>query len=324
MRRRDFLLLVSAATLLPLTAEAQQDQLPRIGFLSPAAELTSVDRAFLQGLEELGYFDGKTIDIKYRFAGGKFEQLPALASELVQLPVDIIVTRVTQASLAAMNATGTIPIVMLAVSDPVGSGLVESLARPGANITGTASMSAEVVGKSLEILREVVPNASRVAVLWNPANAVFQQQMLSEAEKAATTLGIELIRFGVQAPGDIDGAFAAIAEAKVDGLLVLGDPILIRHQKPIIAHAQANRLPAIYATREAAEAGGLMAYGPNMNAQFHRAAIYVDRILQGAEPAELPVEQPTDFELVLNLNAAKALGLDVPPPLLARADEVIE
>ena len=324
MRRRDFVSLAGAVALLSFGAQAQQDPLPRIGFLSPTAALTASDKVFLRGLRELGYFEGKTILIEYRFAEGEFERLPELAAELVQLGVDVIVARVTQASLAAKNATDAIPIVMLAVSDPIGSGLVESLARPGANVTGTASMNAEVVGKSLEILKEVVPDASRVAVLWNPGNAVFQQQMLREAEEAAETLELELRAFGVQAPDEIDSAFAAIAEAKVNALLVLGDPILIRHQQLIIEHAQSGRLPAIYASRETAEAGGLMAYGPNMKAQFWRAATYVDRILRGAEPADLPVEQPTQFELVVNLNAAKSLGLTFPLPLLARADEVIE
>jgi putative tryptophan/tyrosine transport system substrate-binding protein len=324
MRRRDFVLLGGACVLTSSSAWAQQDRIPTIGFLSPADVLLPSDKAFLQGLQDLGYIEGKTILMEYRFAHGKFERLWDFAAELALLNVDVIVARVTQASLAAKKATGSIPIVMLAVSDPIGSGLVDNLARPNANVTGTASMNAEVVGKSLEILKEVVPGASRVAVLWNPGNAVFQQQSLSKAERAAEALALELRAFGAQMPEEIEGAFAAMTEAQVDALLVLGDPVLVRYQGLIIEQAEKNRLPAIYATRESAEAGGLMAYGPNMEAQFRRAAVYVDKILKGAAPADLPVEQPTQFELVVNLNAAEALGLTFPLPILARADEVIE
>jgi ABC-type uncharacterized transport system substrate-binding protein len=321
--RRGFVLLFGAGLLLP-TAILGQQKIARIGFLSPTTELTPVDRAFLRGLEKLGYVDGKTIFIEYRFAAGKFDRLPQLAEELVRLDVALIVARVTQASLAASAATATIPIVMLAVADPVGSGLVESLARPGANVTGTASMNTEVVGKSLEILKEVVPKGRSVAVLWNPENAVFQQQMLDQAKAAAAKLGLTEVAIGIRGPEEIDSALGRMAEAGADMLLVLGDPILIRHQAPIIERANSLKIPAIFASRDSAEAGGLMSYGPNIETQFRRAASYVDRILEGAEPSALPVEQPTEFELVVNLKTADLLGLSLPLTLLARADGVIE
>ena len=278
---------------------------------------------FRQGLRELGYVDGTNIVIEYRFADGQFDRLPALAAELVQLKVDVIVTAVTQASLAARDATKTIPIVIAGVSDPVGSGLIENLARPGGNITGTSSQTSEVVGKSLELLKEVIPEIARVAALWNPSNVVFQAEMLKEAETAAAALRIQL-KFWGRNDDELGGAFSAIAHEHADALLVLADPFLISRQKNIVDFALKQRLPAIYATKELATVGGLMTYGPNINGQFRRAAAYVDRILKGAKPSDLPVEQPTQFELAINLKTAKVLGLTIPPTLLARADEVIE
>ena len=321
--RRCFVLLASAALLFPTNILAQE-RIARIGFLSPTTELTPVDRAFLGGLEKLGYVDGKTIHIEYRFAAGKFDRLPDLAAELVGLDVALIVARVTQASLAAKAATPSIPIVMLAVGDPVGSGLVESLAHPGANVTGTSLMITEVVGKSLEILKEVVPGATKVAVLWNPENAVFQQQMLEQAESAAAKLGLTEVAIGIRGPEEIEGAMSQVAATGSDMLVVLGDPILIRHQAPIIERANSLRIPAIFASGDSADAGGLISYGPNIESQFKRAASYVDRILKGAQPSELPVEQPTEFELVVNLKTAELLGLSLPLALLARADRVVE
>ena len=326
MRRRDFITLFgSAAAAWPLAARAQQaGKIPRIGFLSPAAALSIRDRRFLQGLHELGYVEGKNILIEYRFAAGKFKRLPGLAAELVRLNVDVIVTVVTQASLAAKAATKTIPVVMVAVSDPVASRLVTSLARPGGNITGTSSQTADVSGKSLQLLKEVVPKLSRVAVLWNPANAIFQAQLLKATERAAGVLGLQLREFGARNTDELDHAFAAIGKANVGALMVLGDPTLVAHKARIIDFAAKHRLPAIYATENHAEAGGLMTYGPDMAGQFERAAFYVDKILKGAKPADLPVEQPTRFEFAINLKTAKALGLVIPPPLLIRADKVVE
>ena len=329
MRRREFLgVLGGAVAAWPLIARAQQaDRVPRIGYLSPvsaASGFAARDELFRQGLRELGYVDGVNIVIEYRFADGRFDRLPALAAELVQLKVDVIVAAVTQASLAARDATKTIPIVIAGVSDPVGSGLITNLARPGGNITGTSSQTSEVVGKSLEFLKEAIPKIVRVAALWNPANAVFQTQMLKEAEAAAAALGVQLKGFGARNAEELDAVFTAIAKERADAMLVLADPFLISRQRAIIDLALKQRLPAIYATKEHAAAGGLMTYGPNIEGQFRRAATYVDRILKGAKPADLPVEQPTKFELVINLRTAKALGITMPTTLLGRADEVFE
>jgi putative tryptophan/tyrosine transport system substrate-binding protein len=326
MRRRDFITVLGAAgAAWPLATRAQQaGKVPRIGYLTASSPSAPSTEAFRRGLRELGYVEGKTIVVEYRFANGEFDRLPGLAAELVQLKVDLIVAAVTQASLAARDATKTIPVVIAAVSDPVGSGLVPNLARPGANVTGTSSMSTDLVGKSLEVLKEAVPAASRVAVLWNPKNAVFQEQMLREAQAAGRAMGIRLETFSARGPGEFDVVFAAIIAERVGALLVLADPILIDHKSRIIEFAEKSRVPAIYGTRDHAVAGGLMTYGPDTMEQFRRAAIYVDRILKGANPADLPVEQPTKFDFVINLKTAKALGLNIPPTLLARADEVIE
>jgi putative ABC transport system substrate-binding protein len=231
---------------------------------------------------------------------------------------------VTQASLAAKQATGAIPIVMVGVSDPVGAGLVTSLARPGANITGTSSMTAEVVGKQLEMLKETLPQVSRVAALWNPANPVFQALQLRETERAARALGVQLQLLEAREPAEIDRAFAAMAREGTRALLVLGDPVFTAYRTRIADLAVQYRLPAVSGTREHVEAGGLMAYGPSFPAMYRRAASYVAKILQGSKPADLPVEQPTKYELVINLKAAEALGLTIPPMLLFQADEVIK
>jgi putative ABC transport system substrate-binding protein len=236
----------------------------------------------------------------------------------------VIVTVVTQASLAAKAATKTIPVVMLAVSDPVNSGLVASIARPEANVTGTASMTGEVAGKSLEILREAVPSLARAAVLWNPSNSTFQTQLLSSSARAAAALGLQLLKVEARGPADLDRAFQSIAKANVGAVQVLADPTLITYRTRIIALAAKHRLPTIFGSQDHAEAGGLMSYAPEMAGQFHRGAVYVDRILKGAKPTDLPVEQPTKFELVINLRTAKALGITIPLPLLGRADKVID
>jgi putative ABC transport system substrate-binding protein len=279
---------------------------------------------FRERLQELGYVEGKNIVIEYRYAEGKFDRLPSLAQELVRLEVDVIVTVVTQASLAAKHATSTIPIVVVAVSDPLGTGLIASLARPGANVTGTSGMSSEVVGKSLELLKEAVPAVSRVAVLWNPDNAIFVAQMLRDTQFAAGRLGIELRTFAARGPDEFEPAFAGVTSAQAGALLVLSDAAYLSHAARIAELANKARLPSMHGLREYAVAGGLMSYGTNFAALFRRAADYVDKILKGAKPADLPLEQPTKFEFVVNLKTAKALGLDVPAKLLAFADEVIE
>ena len=329
MRRRDVIRLFGGAAVLPANWSPpllgqQTGKVPRIGYLSPRPGLSARDEAFLQGLRDLGYVEGEDIVIEYRFAEGDFQRLAELAAELVELEVDILVAVVTQASLAARKSTTTIPIVMIAVSDPVGSGLVASLARPGGNITGTSSMNAEVIGKSLELLRETVPAATRVAVLWNPSNAVFQRQLLRQVETAAASLTLQLSTFAVRGPDEFEQVFAAIANESVDALLVLPDPVLILHQGPIVGFAESSRLPAMFGVKESAAVGGFMAYGPKMDEQFRRAASHVDKIIKGDRPGDLPVEQPTEFELTINLTAAKAVGIEIPPSLLARAHEVIE
>jgi len=325
MRRREFIAVLGGAAAWPLAMRAQEGgKIPRIGYLSPRSRLSLLDHDFLQALHGLGYVEGNNIFVEYRFAAGQFKRLPALALELVRMDVDVIITRVTQASLAAKAATKTIPVVMLAVSDPVVSGLVTSLARPGGNVTGTSSQTAEVQGKSLGLLKEIVPKLSRVAILWNPANAIFQAQMLQAAKEAAVALNLELHEFGARNANDLDGVFEAISNSRVEALMVLGDPTLVAYKERIIDFAARHHLPAIYGTEDHAEAGGLITYGPDYAAQFRRGAYYVDKILKGAKPVDLPVEQPTKFKLAINLKTAKALGLQIPPALLIRADSLIE
>ena len=262
--------------------------------------------------------------MEYRFAEGKFDRLDDFATELVKLKVDVIVGVVTQASLAAQNATNAIPIVMVGVSDPVGSGLVASLARPGANITGTSSMIGDLVEKSLELLKETVPKLSHVGVLWNPGNAVFQAQMLKDAEAAAGKLGVQLQTYGMRGPDEFGRNFAAITTDSVDALLVFADPMFALHQKSIVDFAESSHLPAIYGDKAFVSSGGLMAYSIEWSSQFRSAATFVDKILKGAWPSDLAVEQPTKFDLVINLKTAKALGLTIPQSILLRANEVIE
>jgi putative ABC transport system substrate-binding protein len=328
MKRREFIAGLGSAAAWPMAAQAQEvRRVYRIGYLSPGSPspgpLARHD-AFRQGLEELGYIEGKNIVVEYRFADGSFDRLDALASELVTLNVDVIVSIVTQASLAAKKATSRIPVVIVSVSDPIGSGLIASLARPGGNITGTSAVTADLAGKSLEVLKEGIPNASRVAVLWDPDNSVYQAQMLKETEVAAKALGLDLQTFARRNPDEIDSAFAMMSKGNVDALLVFADPVLAIYQSRIVDLANQNRFPAMYGLRESATAGGLMAFGPDYAAIFRRAAAYVDKILRGAKPADLPVEQPTKFLTIVNLKTAKALGFTFPTALLVRADEVIE
>jgi len=330
MRRAAALIVAFALAILapPLAADAQPlAKVPRIGFLaafSPTPEVSHFIEAFRQGLRDLGYVEGRNIVIEYRWAHSSFERLPDLAAELVRLKVDIIVAVVTQASLAAKNATGTIPIVMVGVSDPVGSGLIASLGRPGGNITGTSGMAAELVGKQLELLKETLPKVSRVAALWNPANPVFQALQLRETKAAARALRVQLQILEARGPDELDRAFAAMTRERAGALLVLGDPVFTLHRKRIADLGAKRRLPVVSGTREFAEAGGLMAYGPNYPDMYRRAATFVDKILKGTKPADLPVEQPTRFELVVNMKTAKALGLTFPPSVMIRVDHAIQ
>ena len=323
------LLAVLAVSLLaaPLAAHAQQaGKVPRIGFLSAtsASDRPPLLDAFRQRLRELGWVEGQNIVIDYRYAEGRFDRLPDLAAELVRLKVDLIVSAGTQGVTAAKNATKTIPIVMIGVRDPVGAGLIASLARPGGNITGVSgSAGLEIVAKQLELLKETVPKIRRVGILSNPDNA-YHQLALKEVNVAARSLEVQLLLLEARGPNEFDGAFAAMAKERAGALLVLSDAIFNAHRTRLANLAATSRLPAAYGISESVEAGGLMSYGPSFIDFYRRSATYVDKILRGAKPADLSVEQPTEFELVINLKTAKALGLTLPPSLLQRADQIID
>ena len=311
-----------------LIADAQQPkEVLRIGYLGSnpptTAEFVPIYDAFRQGLRDLGYVEGQNIVIERRFAEGRLERFPDLAAELVRLRVNIIVGEVTPAIQAAQRATSTIPIVMSFVGDPVANGFVASLARPGGNITGLSIMAPELVGKRLELLKEVVPRVSRVAVLWNPANPLGAPQ-LREVEVAARAFGMRLQPLEARGPSEFDSAFAAMTRERAGALIVLGDVMFSFHRTRVAELAAKSRLPAVYTNRGHVEAGGLMSFGPSYADLNRRAASYVDKILKGAKPGDLPVEQPTKFELVINLRTAKALGLTIPNSLLLRASEIIQ
>jgi putative tryptophan/tyrosine transport system substrate-binding protein len=312
----------------PLAAEAQPAaKVARIGYLSPnLATSPHLHEAFRQGLRDLGYVEGRNVVFEYRSAEGKFERLPALAAELVALKVDVIVTSSTEGVLAAKQATRTLPIVLAGAADPVGSGLVTSLARPGGNVTGLSALIPELVGKCLELLTQAVPGVSRVAVLRQPGALPerTEQDMLKGADVAARALGVRLQVVEARGPDDFDRAFSDMTRARAGALTVLGSTTFMMERRRLVDLAAKNRLPAVYSLREFVDAGGLMAYGPNIADLFRRAATYVDKILKGAKPGDLPVEQPTKFELVINLKTAKALGLTIPQSLLLRADEIIQ
>jgi len=310
----------------PLAAQAQQTGKPyRIGFLgnSTAALEANLVGPFRAGLRDLGYVEGRNVLIEYRWTEGKYERFPALIGDLVALKVDVIVTAGTPATLAVKKATTSIPLVMVAVGDPVGTGIVPSLSRPGGNITGLTSISTEMDGKRLELLREVIPNVSHIAVLWNAASPL---QVLAEKQTraAAQVLRMNVLSLGVRTMEEIEGAFAAIVRERPGALLVLADRLFLHHRARIMDFAARHRLPGVHAYRELVEAGGLMSFGPSYADMHRRAAYFVDRILKGAKPADLPVERPATFELVINLKAAKALGLTIPQSVLLRATEVIQ
>ncbi len=326
MNRRTFLCGLTLGMLaLPVAAETQQaGKVPRIGFLfygspGPSPELD----AFRQGLRELGYIEGQDITIEYRFASGRVGQLPELAAELVRLNLDVIVTPGTPASVAAKQATSTIPIVFAGVADAVGAGLVADFARPGGNITGLTGISAELGGKRLDLLKEVVPKASRVAVLFNPADR-SNVLVLKELQESAPALRLTLQPLGVRGPGEFEGAFVAMSRKRAHELFGAAGILTTEHRKAVVDLAAKSRIPAMWGERQFVEAGGLMSYAVNFYDQVRSAATYVDKILKGAKPGDLPVEQPTKFELVINLKTAKALGLTIPQSLLLRADEVIQ
>ena len=306
-------------------AEAQQPKKgPTIGFLALASfsSLSARVEAFRQGLHDLGYVEGKTIVIEYRSADEKLDRLPELAAELVQLNVDVIVSGGDIVTRVVKEATSTIPIVMLYDNDPIGSGLIASLARPGRNITGLSSLSAEISGKRLEILKETVPRLSRLAV-FGTSTAPVSARALRDTELAAGAFGVKLQYLDVLVPKDIETAFQAASKTHADAFLTLSSAVFTSHRKQLIDLAAKSRLPAMYTAKEFVEAGGLMTYGASIPDLFRRAATYVDKILKGAKPADLPVEQPMKFEFIVNLKAANQIGLTIPPNVLARADKVI-
>jgi putative tryptophan/tyrosine transport system substrate-binding protein len=309
----------------PFAADAQpQTKVHGIGILTLGVpSSTPIFEAFRQRLRELGYVEGQNITLEHRFGEGRADRLPALAAELVRMKVDLIVTESVQAALAAKHATQTIPIVMAVVSEPVALGLVVSFARPGGNVTGLSLQVSGVSGKRLQLLKEAAPHSTRVAVIRNPTNPAHAGA-LEETEAAARSLGLRLQSVEVRSPADLDAAFKAVTSALSSALITLGDGMLLDNRRRIVAFAAQGRLPAIFPDREFAEAGGLMAYGPNLAANFRRAAAYVDKILKGSKPGDLPVEQPMGFELVINLKTAKELGLTIPSTLLFQADEVIQ
>jgi putative ABC transport system substrate-binding protein len=321
MRRREFIAALGGAAVAPLVANAQQGKLTRIGALVlTSADAQSLAKALREGLRELGYAEGQNLVFEFRSADGNADRLPNLAAELVRLPVDLIVATFTPCALAAKQATTTVPIVMAAVADPVGSGLVQSLARPGGNITGFSNMAAEIAGKSVELLRDMLPSLKRVAVLANPLDP-FTRPFLEQVNLAGRTIGIEIAPIAMaRGPDEVEAAFALIAQERSQAVVVQG----IFFSKTVADLALRHRLPSASVLRQFAQAGGLVSYGADVPDIFRRCAVVVHKILQGTKPADLPVELPTKFELVINLNTATSLGLDVPWFVQQRADEVIE
>jgi ABC-type uncharacterized transport system substrate-binding protein len=325
MRRREFMGLIGGAMTWPFVARAQQPgKLPTIGFLGAATPSAASQwvAAFAQRLRELGWTEGRTVVIEYRWAEGRSERFAEIAAEFVRLKVDVIVTWGTASVVAAKQATSVIPIVFAAAGDPVGAGLVASLARPGGNVTGSSNQAADVAGKRLALLREVVPGLRRLAILANIGSPIGGVQM-GEAQTTARTLGLEVATLEIRRAQDIAPALEAI-KGRVEALYVVSEALVFTHRIRIHTLALAARLPTMHDYREYVEAGGLMSYGPNFPGFFRRAADFVDKILRGAKPTDLPVEQPTKFDLVFNLTTAKALGLTIPEAFLLRADEVIE
>lgn len=327
MNRRDASLALLALAAAPFSPLAfSQGKVWRVGILSPRSQgafATDPFAGFLRGMRELGYVDGKNVNYELRFADGRYDRLPQLAAELVQRKVDVIVTGGTPATRAAQKATGTIPIVMGSASNPVDSGLVASLARPGANITGVSTMATDVGPKQLEMLLAAIPGKNRIAVLVNPGNPSHQSS-LKNLQAAVQQAKVQLIVMEAQSVEEIERAFALMKQKNAQGLILAIDSLFIQQQVQIAALAKKAALPAIFASREFAEAGGLMSYGQSLAENYRRAAAYVDRILKGAKPADLPVEQPTAFELFVNISTAKAFGIKVPQTLLMRADKIVE
>jgi putative ABC transport system substrate-binding protein len=327
MRRRDFLILTAGvAGGRPTLSRAQQKAMPVIGYLSAGSAPSSPDpfwAAFQQGLSETGWVEGKNLAMEYRWAQGHYDRLPALAADLVGRQVDVVVTPGTVPTRAAKGATSTIPIVFTGVGDPVAAGLVASLARPGGNLTGFSNLATELNAKRLELLSELVPQAKVIALLVNP-NQPNNERIIREVQEAAHAKGVQLPILKAGTESDIDAAFATLVELQAGALFLGGDPFFFSRREQFLALASRHAVPASYTWREFAAAGGLISYGVRVTDSFRQAGSYAGRILKGAKPADLPVQQPTTFELVVNLKTAKALGLTIPPSILARADEVIE
>jgi putative ABC transport system substrate-binding protein len=329
MKRREFITLLGGATAWPVAARAQQPagRVYRVGYLGiPSREQTPLHltRALEEGLRSLGYRVGENVAIEYRFANGELERLPALATELVRLGLDVIVTVFNPSIVAAMKATTTIPIVMISSVDPIGAGLVASLARPGGNVTGfAADTGSEIFGKRFELLKETLPNLSRVSILFNPDVAAIRSRLPSMME-IAPTLGLTLVAVEARGLDALEQAFAIMVRERAQAFVMLGDAVLFNYRSQIVEMALRNRLPAASVQRQYADAGFLLTYGADIRDLYRRAAGFVDKIFKGAKPADLPVEQPTKYELVINLKTAKTLDIIVPPTLLTRADEVIE
>ena len=329
MRRRDFVTLVAAASAAawPPAANAQQaGKIARLGYLASNLANQGPLEAFRQGLRDLGYVEGRNVVIEYRDAQGKLEPLASLAAELIALKVDVIVASSTAAALAAKQMTSVVPIVFATVPDPVGTGLVASLARPGSNVTGLSNLNADLVGKCLEYLKQAIPSVRRVAVLWQPGafGERTEKDTLKRAEVAARDLGMPLQFVEARGPDDFARAFSDMSRARAGALAVLASNMFNSERRRLVDLAAEKRLPAVYSARELVDAGGLMSYGANLADLNRRAATYVDRIFKGTKPADLPVEQPTKFELIINLKTASALGLTIPQSVLGRADEVIQ
>jgi putative ABC transport system substrate-binding protein len=324
LRRRELITLLGGAAAWPLAARAQQPAMPVVGYLgatTPSAESQRI-AAFVRRLRELGWIDGRTIAIEYRWAEGRPERAADIAAEFVRLKVDVLVTYGTVLVIAAKQATPIIPIIFAVAGDPVGTGVVASLARPGGNVTGVSLQKTDLAGKRLELLREVVPTLHRLAILANVGNSAIEPEV-REVQAGAGTLGLDVATSEIRRAEDIASAFEAL-RGRAEALYVCGDPLVDTNKIRIITLALAARLPTISDFREYVEAGGLISYGPNFPDLFRRAAEFVDKVLRGTKPGDIPVEQPTKFDLIINLTTAKALGLTLPPALLARADEVIE
>jgi putative ABC transport system substrate-binding protein len=327
MRRREFITLLGGAAAWPLAARAQEPIIRqyRIGILEtiPPGMNTANLTALYRGLREHGYIEGQNLTIEYRSADGRAERFPQFAADLVSRGVDVIVTRGTPAALAAKNAPGNTPVVMAAIGEPLGTGVVAELARPGTKVTGLSAFVNELAGKRVEFLHEMMPNIKRLAWLHNMLNPIAPPQW-DETKKAAQTRGLDAQLLDIRSGDDLSRAFERATKEHIEGIIVSADGLIQANQQSIIRLAEDHRLPAIYQSREFVDAGGLVSLGVNYPALYYRAAIYLDKVLKGAKPADLPVEQPTKLEIILNLRTAKALGLEIPPTLLARADEVIE